>query len=663
MSTLTPVASLDNVIQLENGQVASGGPNGIMNQQAQSLLNRTAYLLAELEQQSANLAAAGAGQGAGLIGFQQAGAGSVVRTMQSKASDFWSLPDLVGGTGNGVTDNTAAFGYAKANGVTRVYLPAGHYLVNGSIDLSNMEIWGDGDATLIDCTQSTANYPLYTTGSYTALPALSSNASLGSWRLTFTSAPAINVGDVLFIYNATASSWSGFRTYYNQGEWCEILGISGNTVTLRGPLYDSYVAGAVTVYKLGGSALRMRDLKITGGTGSVGLLNPSLCIDPLLEKITVIAQNDSALYLDRCFRGSLRDLKVVNTGQGSSANPYGLIICNSQHVRVQGGDYFGRWGGTDFGGNSGIGCVPNRDCLISKAIIRNDMLSPNNTTTTQHAAGMHGNSEQCGYVDCTIYGGVGLSGADPFVRGGSVYSQENGVIVDGSEVLGGIYNVENVKMFSMADPFTSTRGFIDVGGNSTAITSSTTRDVTIRVTGGSIKVSSVSSDATAIIKWSNQGTSVNINTELSSVSLGMPAAVVGINGTYVSGTAASQFTIVEKLANLPTGSVLASLSSQYVSFPLRMQRQAGYVNGTTTASTSYIASPVALNFTYPREPRVTCALTGAAGASMGLLAGQVGVAGHYQISSSSVRPLVQTASTMTSGVNFELHWTAGLDEC
>lgn len=44
MANLTPVNSFDDVIQLETTDIAIGGAGGIMNAQAQALLNRTAYL-------------------------------------------------------------------------------------------------------------------------------------------------------------------------------------------------------------------------------------------------------------------------------------------------------------------------------------------------------------------------------------------------------------------------------------------------------------------------------------------------------------------------------------------------------------------------------------------------------------------------------------------
>ena len=44
MTNLTPTAGWDSIPQLETTTLAQGGPGGIMNAQAQALLNRTEQL-------------------------------------------------------------------------------------------------------------------------------------------------------------------------------------------------------------------------------------------------------------------------------------------------------------------------------------------------------------------------------------------------------------------------------------------------------------------------------------------------------------------------------------------------------------------------------------------------------------------------------------------
>lgn len=63
--------------------------------------------------------------GSSLVGFIQAGVGAIARTMQDKARETVSILDFTGASGDGVTDNTAAFNLAKASGVKKIVFPAG----------------------------------------------------------------------------------------------------------------------------------------------------------------------------------------------------------------------------------------------------------------------------------------------------------------------------------------------------------------------------------------------------------------------------------------------------------------------------------------------------------------------------------------------------------
>jgi hypothetical protein len=93
------------------------------------------------------------GIGASKIGFQQAGTGAIVRTVQAKAREQVSVFDF-GAVGDGVSNDTApiqaAINYATANRCS-VFFPAGTYLVTtltvsltqGPFD-STFHLYGDG---------------------------------------------------------------------------------------------------------------------------------------------------------------------------------------------------------------------------------------------------------------------------------------------------------------------------------------------------------------------------------------------------------------------------------------------------------------------------------------------------------------------------------------
>jgi hypothetical protein len=74
-------------------------------------------------------------QAAGTTTFLQLGAGAVVRTVTSKLQDVVHVKDF-GATGNGVTDDSAAFVAALASGAGEVRADDGSYVVNSVITLA-----------------------------------------------------------------------------------------------------------------------------------------------------------------------------------------------------------------------------------------------------------------------------------------------------------------------------------------------------------------------------------------------------------------------------------------------------------------------------------------------------------------------------------------------
>lgn len=87
--------------------------------------------------------------GSALIGFIQAGTGAVATTVQARLRETISVKDY-GAVGNGVTNDTAAFqaavDRAAALSGAKVTIPAGTYLLNGTVNIttSGVTIEGDG---------------------------------------------------------------------------------------------------------------------------------------------------------------------------------------------------------------------------------------------------------------------------------------------------------------------------------------------------------------------------------------------------------------------------------------------------------------------------------------------------------------------------------------
>lgn len=118
MTNLTPTPSFDPVVQLETSTLALGGPGGPMNQQAQSLLNRTEFLQERIdgifdEAEGLLVTASGiapvdkrslgnwfgallSGLGSSIVGFKQSGLDAIDRNVQDKLREMFVTPEDFG---------------------------------------------------------------------------------------------------------------------------------------------------------------------------------------------------------------------------------------------------------------------------------------------------------------------------------------------------------------------------------------------------------------------------------------------------------------------------------------------------------------------------------------------------------------------------------------
>jgi hypothetical protein len=146
MSNIDPPASWADVDGINTNERLLGGPSGPLNRAVTDLTARTKQLRDWREADVANLAAP---TGAGLVGFQAAGAGSVARTLEVKAQE-WVSPTDKGAAGDGVANDATALTAAGAY----VTLPVGRVFrvstnaTIGSILFAGGQILVDAGVTL-----------------------------------------------------------------------------------------------------------------------------------------------------------------------------------------------------------------------------------------------------------------------------------------------------------------------------------------------------------------------------------------------------------------------------------------------------------------------------------------------------------------------------------
>ena len=563
-----------------------------------------------------------------------------------------------GAVGDGVANDTDAFENAIAAVATTgqtLYVPAGTYKLTREIATTgDLHIVGDGDSTVLDfsgtVTGSTGK-ALSVSGSFTALPDLSTNASRNDQSLVFASAPLLVPSNVFVIYNPTDYSYSGFRPVYRAGEWLEVDGISGSTVSLTNALYDNYVAAAVDLYKLNSRTVSLRNFRIIGTTVE-SLITISLCNKPLVENVSGYLENNSIVSFDRCYKASAINLNLFNKGDGG--DDYGLSISNSQDVEVIGGNYYARRHAITAGGADVVGAVPCRNLRFTSLTTKNDINSG------VFSADFHGNTEDSVYENCRIYGGASWQGKNNRYINCVISDILTYQCISSAEIKGGYFTLENCTLFVSGDASANNRGIIDIGGNTNVVTSNTTETTTFIVK--NCRVFSPNSGAiTTLVLFKNSGSTLPINFEIDGVTALSTLTFGNVLFTKNnSGTANSQFIIVDNISGFPSGVNLHNADGlSYANFPHRLQKQTGRVNLTATSGTNTtIGSAITFKYAYPRAPS-------AQATTVGTIAGnRLCMASLEGLTFAAITPRIDSpdATNWAATVTRTVCWTASIDE-
>jgi hypothetical protein len=565
-----------------------------------------------------------------------------------------------GAVGDGTTDDTTAMQAAITAVATTgqgLYIPAGTYKITSVLtSAGHLNMFGDGEKSVLDFSGITSGSSGITiTGTITEIEVVST-ANAGNLEVVFATAPSLTTGDVFFLFD-DAVLWNSIRAYYYEGEWLECRSVSANTAFLTTPLYSSYAA-TVNAYKLVSKPkVSFRNLKLNGGANIGGLLKITFCDAPILENVFAYNENYQCVEIDRCYRPMVTNCVMYNKGTGT-LDDYALILSNSQKGQITGGDYYARRHGIAIGGSSSTGAVTNRNIKISNLTISNDINSG------VYSADMHGNMQDCVYQGCTIYQGGGWGGADNGYDNCIIYSALGGWCIYASEVKGGELFIRNCKLFTKADPSSISRGIVDVGGNSSALTTSTDETVSLIVENNYVYADGVSV-STAFMKVVNDGSTVNVNIYIDGLRADVNLAMEVLRTNVNSGAAYSQAIVVDNISNFPSGTYLhVPQNNYYQNFPQRMMEQSGTVSMTATSGTkSTVNANITYRYVYPRVPVANSTVGGETGSFSNSAGENIGAA-NYSVSNSAIRPaLVSTSNAnWTATATVTQNWSVGISE-
>jgi len=557
-----------------------------------------------------------------------------------------------GAVGDGTTDDTVALQAAVDLGQS-IFATSGTYKITSQIDCGDSLVMnGEGGETVFDFSSATASYGFSISGSLDAsISNLNGSVARGDTAITVFDGTDYSIGDVFVIYDAS-NNWSEFRTYYKKGEYCEVIAISGNDIQLKTPLYDSYAHGTTTTQKIVSGKTTLSNFDCLGGSGLSSVINILKTINTSISNVNILDhKNNTCISLSKSFNSVVSNCRATNIGSGG--DDYGIIIGNSQNIIIKDSIMYARRHATATGGDAEIGNVTNRNIRFKGCTISNDI----NSGTA--AADFHGNTEDSSYEYCNIYGGVHLQGKDNKYVGCRITNMLSGVCVYHAEVLGGNLGCIDCEFISIIDPQPTGRGVYDIGGNTVSVTEDTIKDCNFSLLDCVFTLENMGVNTQAI-KFVNRGSVKKMNFEVSGVKNNNTIVGSILYTGLESGTADSDFIIVDEVSNFSTGAILhLAGGSAYLNFPQRLQKQSGAEIVTTATDSATVSVSVTFKYTYNRLPVMQIAKSGA-----GYNGNRIGVAYARTVTTTGadLRLSTDDATNFTAAIANTLNYTASIDE-
>ncbi len=604
--------------------------------------------------QAADLASTAAGKGAALFSLENGDNGQEAFDKRP----VFDVRGIIGGDG----EIAATLGIIKAIG-GKAWIAGGSYTIASDTEIGDLQIDAHPGAVIAPAGGFTGTYLLRSTGTFTKIADLSGDVSAGGLTISFAAAHGLSLGDWFIIYDPTDSSFNAARTYYRDGEWCQVREVTSTTaVKVASPLKGGYAAATVDIY-----STSLNSPSIRGGQwnhGAKGLFLFTGCTGRLTENIRTNGAVNQAIYTDRCVNFTVDVRDGFNSGSASSED-YCVVAGNSQHGRITGGRVYGRRHGVAIGGGDFVCSVPNRDVLVDGMRVENDPASG------AKAADIHGNSDKCGYVDCNIYGGAGIGGLNPIYRGCEITSGTDGVVASVDEFKGGLVDLRRVTLITNVVNVTGGAGIVEFGAVAAYFNENTTDDVTLLLEDFVLEASSLAASE-VLVRMDNSGSAAAFNPRIRRGTLrtaGNAIRILETNKTDAGATAASDSIIVEDFTPaLPSGSRYhLATGDHYRDFPHRLPIQEGVLDDTTDGTDRKIGADTSFDVPYPRTPQ---AMVGAIGSQDGsafdpTLGGTaIAVPYIYSLSSTAIRLAIRSADAANLGAaaTFRVPWSVGLRE-
>ncbi len=343
-------------------------------------------------------------------------------------------PEMMGYVSGDCAPYFNALHAAAENGFNCILKPNRLYPAISSISWSGKDVNIVGNGSNLSFS---GGYFLQEGTAQDTLTTISADAARGLSTITASSTThGLVPGDTVIIWNPVDFSFSGRRDYYRDGEFNEVLTVSGATIGLTNPLRSDYPASAgVKLIKMLPIKVDADDLTVIGNTTAADAWRIRLAKNATLRNSSGYSGRDNSLRLDRCYKfdayGGTFECKTP-----ADFLQYGVFVGNSQMVNFHKPRLHGTRHALATGGQNDLGSVPNRDIFVREANASSDLY---------WSLDMHGNIQNGQFIDCVTNRGVGLAGIDAAVIGGT-HSRTDESPIQFGEVVGGIYRIKDLSL-------------------------------------------------------------------------------------------------------------------------------------------------------------------------------------------------------------------------
>lgn len=312
---------------------------------------------------------------------------------------------------------------------------------------SNVEISKPGKQVAITGNGTLSGVGAYLTvsGSITNYGVITAAEAKGGRKVTVTNASGIEIGDTVCIHNQNANSFSAHRPEYTAGEFNTVIGKSGNQLTLKNKLMFDYTGLAgIKLFKMNLVKFRHDGVNISTTGSSPYALRVKFGDVIATGKPNITAKGTTAcaasLVYDKCPSVSFDLGDVYNDTVGSSTQ-YGISFSSCWNAVGYAKSAWGYRHGVTTGGDAADCSIP---CL--NILVKDGTVIGNDPASGIYAADFHGNTIDSYYRNCVIYGDIGLAGENVGCPGSTIYAQRANYPIDLHEVVGGVINLDGVKI-------------------------------------------------------------------------------------------------------------------------------------------------------------------------------------------------------------------------